>query len=42
MTGDWQHGLYGSGMHDFILLEAQLGARVAHAQDSEDVGWSAK
>jgi hypothetical protein len=28
-------------MHDFILTEAQLGTRVAHAQDSEDCGWSA-
>jgi hypothetical protein len=29
-------GLYGNGMHDFILDEAVLGTRVAMAQDSED------
>lgn len=40
MTG-WPGGLYGSGMHDWILMEAELGTRVAHAQDSEDCGWSA-
>lgn len=32
-------GLYGSGMHDFILMEAELGIRVAMAQDSEDCGF---
>lgn len=34
-------GLYGPGMHDFILMEMELGTRVAMAQDSEDCGWSA-
>ncbi len=41
MSGGWPGGLYGSGMHDWILMEAEMGTRVAHAQDSEDVGWSA-
>lgn len=34
-------GLYGNGMHDFVLMEAEIGARAAMAQDSEDCGWSA-
>lgn len=34
-------GLYSKGMHDFILMEAELGHRAASAQDSEDAGWSA-
>jgi hypothetical protein len=34
-------GLHANGMHDFILLEAEVGFRVALAQDSEDSGWSA-
>lgn len=34
-------GLYGSGMHDFILDEMELGTRVAMALDSEACGWSA-
>lgn len=34
-------GLYGNGMHFFILMEMELGTRVAMAQDSEDCGWSA-
>ena len=32
-------GLYGSGMHDFILMELELGNRVAMAQDDEDCGY---
>ena len=34
-------GLCGNGMHEFVLMEAELGRRVAAAQDSEDCGWSA-
>lgn len=34
-------GLYGHGMHDFILDEMELGTRVAMALDSEANGWSA-
>ena len=34
-------GLYSNRMHDFVLLEAEVGTRVAMAQDSEDCGWSA-
>jgi len=34
-------GLYSKGMHDFILMEAELGHRAAASQDSEDAGWSA-
>jgi len=32
-------GLYSKGMHDYVLMEAELGSRVAHAQDSEDIGF---
>lgn len=35
-------GLYGKGMHDFILAEAELGYRVAVSQDAANVepdGW---
>lgn len=31
-------GLYGKGMHDFIMDEIELGTRVAHYQDSETYG----
>lgn len=34
-------GLYGNGMHDFVMSELEVGRRVAMAQDSEDCGWSA-
>lgn len=34
-------GLYSKGMHDFILMEAEVGFRTAAMQDSEDAGWSA-
>lgn len=34
-------GIYGNGMHDFVMHEAEVGYRVAAAQDSEDCGWSA-
>ena len=29
-------GLYGKGMHDFILMEAEVGTRTAMFQDAED------
>lgn len=32
----WPGGLYSKGMHDFILMEAEVGFRVAACQDSED------
>lgn len=32
-------GLYGSGMHDFVLREAEMGARVASAEDDEASGF---
>lgn len=32
-------GLYGNGMHDFVLREAEVGTRAAHHQDSEDCGF---
>lgn len=41
MTSSWPFGLHHNGMHDFILDEAQLGTRVAHAQDAEDTGFGA-
>jgi hypothetical protein len=34
-------GLYGHGMHDFILDEAELGTRVAMALDNEACGFGA-
>ena len=34
-------GLYGNGMHDFVMHELEVGRRVAMAQDSETCGWSA-
>lgn len=41
MTEPHKIPLYGSGMHDHVLVAAELGERVALAQDSEDCGWSA-
>ena len=32
-------GLYGSGMHDFIIRELEVGFRVASAEDSEACGF---
>ncbi len=32
-------GLYGKGMHDFILRELEVGFRVASAEDSEYCGF---
>jgi hypothetical protein len=29
-------GLYGNGMHDFVLAESELGTRVAQCQAAED------
>lgn len=34
-------GLYGSGMHDFVLLEAEIGTRAALCADMEACGFSA-
>lgn len=34
-------GLYSSGMHDFILREAEIGTRATMAEDDEACGWSA-
>jgi hypothetical protein len=34
-------GLFGSGMHDFILMDLELGERVAMWQDDEDCGFGA-
>ena len=34
-------GLYGKGMHDFILRELEIGYRAAVVEDSERCGWSA-
>jgi hypothetical protein len=34
-----ERGLYGSGMHDFIMDELELGTRVATALDQEAVGF---
>lgn len=33
--------LYGQGMHDFVLREAEIGTRAAMFEDSEYCGWSA-
>lgn len=32
-------GLYGAGMHDFILRELEVGTRVAMAEDNEACGF---
>lgn len=37
----WPGGLYGKGMHDFVLTEMEMGTRVAMAQDDEDCGYGA-
>lgn len=34
----WPMGLYGSGMHDFVLREAEIGWRAAVNEDSESTG----
>lgn len=34
-------GLYGNGMHDFVLRELEIGRRAASCEDSERGGWSA-
>ena len=35
MTGSWPGGLYSSGMHDFVLRDAEVGTRVALAEDED-------
>lgn len=37
----WPGGVYGPGMHGFVLMELELGTRVAMAQDAEDNGFGA-
>lgn len=32
---DWPFGLYGAGMHDWLMDELELGTRVAHFMDTE-------
>lgn len=34
-------GLYGHGMHDFILRECEIGLRAAMCEDSEACGFDA-
>ena len=34
-------GIYGNGMHLFVLRELEIGARAATYEDSEHCGWSA-
>lgn len=34
-------GLFGHGMHDFVLRELEIGTRAAACEDSERCGWSA-
>lgn len=34
-------GLYGKGMHDFVMRELEIGTRAAMVEDSERCGWSA-
>lgn len=34
---DWPFGLYGAGMHDWLMDELELGTRVAHFLDSENI-----
>lgn len=35
------NGVFGSGMHDFIMVDLELGERVAMCQDDEDCGFGA-
>lgn len=37
----WPGGLYGIGMHDFVIRELEIGSRAAAYEDSEACGWSA-
>jgi hypothetical protein len=38
----WPFGLYGAGMHDYILREIEIGPRAAMCEDSEtNTGWNA-
>jgi len=39
MIGNDYPGVCGNGMHDFMLDEIELGARVALALDEEDQWW---
>lgn len=37
---NWPFGLHHAGMHDWLIDELELGARVAHFIDSENVSSS--
>jgi hypothetical protein len=37
----WPWGLYGAGMHYFIIRELEIGSRAALCEDSEYCGFSA-
>jgi hypothetical protein len=39
---DWPFGLYGAGMHDWLMDELELGTRVAHFLDSENNQWPSR
>ena len=39
--GSYPLGLYGSGMHDFVMRELEIGRRAATYEDLEACGWSA-
>lgn len=34
-------GIYGSGMHDFVIRELEIGRRAAACEDSEACGFDA-
>jgi hypothetical protein len=36
---NWPGGLYSTGAHEFIIREAEMGTRVAHAEDDEQCGF---
>lgn len=35
----WPFGLYGQGMHDFVLRELEIGRRAAACEDDERAWW---
>lgn len=39
---NWPFGLYGAGMHDWLMDELELGARVAHGLDAENNVWPSR
>lgn len=34
----YPHGLYGAGMHDYVIREIELGSRAAMCEDAEACG----